>query len=766
MHGFIPAKVKRRILFAVAPLAVATLAQTALACPALAVAAGSAAAGSGTVSVVIDSLSPQFAGPGARVTVTGTVSNTTSQTLAGLVVQLYSSPTQFSARDQMDSYLSKGSGVDTEAAGDPAPIAASVAPGATAGWRASFQVSAVGMSQFGVYPLTVQLGDMAGGVLASTQTLLPYWPGSHAASPLRIAWVWPLIDQPHQQACTTLAGNQPCTTLTDNDLTGSLGQGGRLAALLSAGRAHPAADLTWFIDPSLVSDVAAMTHPYQVADSPGSARVTKEPADQAAVKWLTSVKAITSGQPSQQTVVVPYANVDVAALVHQGLNADIAGAYTLGDQVAHEVLGGSYKPSIAWPAGGTADLSVLTSLAASEGIGTVVLNSGEMQPANPAVFEPDDAVTSIRTGAGTTMRVLLADQVLTGVLRKGDTSSGVLTQSTQFAVEQQFLAETAMIAAEAPNSSRSVVIAPPYNWSPTAALADDLLDETAGAPWLTPTTLSGLATSADPESKLARQPPPASKDSPGELSQGYLTTIRALGSALGVYKSMLFQANPAYLASLDEALTATESAAWRRGSAAQGLALAKDLRDYVKDAEDKVKIITSIQVSMGGSSGKVPVSIENGLHQAIEVRLNASVVNSAGRPSQLTIGNYQRLVTVQPGEPVLIKLPINSAPEGSTVIRLSLTSRTGTPLPFADRQLTLLSTRYGRAILFLIGAAIGVLILTSVYRGIRRWLHAGTGGDDGARTQGGLPGSFEAGTRSPTEAPDDLADARHWVDDA
>ena len=759
MHGFIPANGLRRILFAVAPLAVAALAQLALALPGLALPAG-AAAGSGTVSMVIDSLSPQIAGPGGMVTVTGTISNTTSQTQAGLVVQLYSSPIQFSARDQMDSYLSKGGGVEVAPAGNPVPIAASVAPGATAAWRASFAVNSVGMSQFGVYPLTVQLSDIAGGVLASTQTLLPFWPSSHAASPLRIAWVWPLIDQPHQQVCAALADTQPCTTLTGNGLAASLGQDGRLAALLSAGQAHPEADLTWFIDPSLVGDAAAMTHPYQVADSPGSTRLTKEPADQAAVKWLAAVKSVATDQP---TVIVPYANVDVSALVHQGLNADIASAYTLGDAVAHDVLGGSYRPSIAWPTGGMADLSVLTSLAAKEGIGTVVLNSGEMPPANSADFEPDDAVTSIRTGAGTTMRVLLADQVLTGVLRKGDSSSGVLSQSTQFAVEQQFLAETAMIAAEAPNSSRSVVIAPPYNWSPTAALASDLLDETARAPWLTPTTLSSLATSPDPESKLARQPPPASKDSPGELSHGYLTTIRALSGALSVYESMLAQANPAYLASLDEALTATESAAWRRDGAAEGLALAKDLRDYVKDAEDKVKIITSIQVSMGGASGQVPVSIENGLHQAIEVKLNASVVNSAGRPSQLTIGNYQRLVTVQPGQPVLIKLPINSAPEGSTVIRLSLTSKNGTPLPFANRQLTLQSTRYGRAILFLIGAAIGVLILTSIYRGVRRWLHAGT---DGARTEGGLPGNFEAGTRSPTEAPDDLADARRWVDDA
>ena len=66
------------------------------------------------------------------------------------------------------------------------------------------------------------------------------------------------------------------------------------------------------------------------------------------------------------------------------------------------------------------------------------------------------------------MTVLLADHVLTGVLAAGDTSSGILPASTQFAVSQRFLAETAMIAAEAPDSDRSIVVAPPANWSPSA----------------------------------------------------------------------------------------------------------------------------------------------------------------------------------------------------------------------------------------------------------------------------------------------------------
>ena len=76
------------------------------------------------------------------------------------------------------------------------------------------------------------------------------------------------------------------------------------------------------------------------------------------------------------------------------------------------------------------------------------------------------------------------------------------------------------------------------------------------------------------------------------------------------------------------------------------------------------------------------------------------------------------------------------------------------------------STRYGRAILILIAAAIGVLVLTSVYRGLRQWLHGDT---HLLNEEADPPGSVVTGTSDalhPTEAPDDLADARRWVDDA
>jgi hypothetical protein len=708
----------------------------------------------GRVSIVIDSMTPQTAKPGSTVTVAGTVTNGTSRTKAGLDVQLWTSPTRFQTRDEMDGYASQRTDASLEQVGDQFSLAASLRPGATVQWHASFQVNTVGMDQFGVYPVSAQLADGDGNVLGVDQTLLPFWPGQQAANlerPLDIAWVWPLIDQPHHQVCTAL---------TNNDLTTSLAPGGRLSALLGAGQANPGAHVTWVVDPALLSDVNTMTKPYQVASGRGCIGAVNEPASKAAKTWLNTLRGITAGQPP---VITPYANVDVSALVHSGLAPDITSAYSMGHAVASSVLPGSFGPKIAVPAGGTADLSVLTNLATAQHVSAAVLDSSEMPPANPAVFEPDDAITSIRTPSGASMTILLADHVLTGVLATGDTSSGVLPPSTQFAVNQRFLAETAMIAAEAPDLDRSIVVAPPENWSPSATLASDLLSETTSTPWLSPTTLGNLAGAPDSERTMARKPPPANQDSPGELTSSYLSTIAETDAELGVYQDLLDQPSNSYVQGLQQALTATESSAWRGRGAAQGLVLANKLSQFMSGEEGQIRIIAAQQVPMGGSSGLVPVSIQNGSHHAIKVRLNTKVVNVPDRTSQLSIGHFQSPITIQPQQAPTIRLPVNSAPIGSTAIQLTLSTVHGKELPLRVTLLTVQSTRYGRAILFLIGAAIGVLVLTSMFRGFRRRMRADT---RVAPEDGDLPGSVDTtSARHPTEAPDDLADARRWADD-
>ena len=138
------------------------------------------------------------------------------------------------------------------------------------------------------------------------------------------------------------------------------------------------------IDPALLSDVATMSSPYQVGGQPNCTGASSKPASGAAASWLSALRKVTS---AQAPVLTPYANVDMPALVHQGLTKDLAAAYQLGDQVGNSVLRGTFGHEIAWPAGGTANLSVLTNLAAAEHIRTVVLTSSQM-PALPAGQSP------------------------------------------------------------------------------------------------------------------------------------------------------------------------------------------------------------------------------------------------------------------------------------------------------------------------------------------------------------------------------------------
>jgi len=62
-----------------------------------------ARASAGHLSVTIDAMTPPYAAPGATVTVSGTVTNGTRQTQAGLAVRLFTSASHFITRDEMDS---------------------------------------------------------------------------------------------------------------------------------------------------------------------------------------------------------------------------------------------------------------------------------------------------------------------------------------------------------------------------------------------------------------------------------------------------------------------------------------------------------------------------------------------------------------------------------------------------------------------------------------------------------------------------------------
>jgi hypothetical protein len=161
-----------------------------------------------------------------------------------------------------------------------------------------------------------------------------------------------------------------------------------------------------------------------------------------------------------------------------------------------------------------------------------------------------------------------------------------------------------------------------------------------------------------------------------------------------------------------------ESSAWRGRRADQRPAfrlVATDLA-YVHDQLGQIQIVGSTRVTLGGQNGVVPVSISNGLGRAVTVRLNAAP--AAG--DQLTVGTFNRLVTVQAHTQKTIRIPVTATQAGLNTLNLSLSTTEGQLLPGRPFSLTIAATHFGTLAIVIITIALVVFLVTATARAIRR----------------------------------------------
>jgi hypothetical protein len=676
--------------------------------------AHAAAAVTRTLTISITGMSPQWATADSTVTISGTVTNHTGSAIPDLEVQAQTGQF-FQARSEMTSFADGTPGADDflGAVGLPDELASSLASGATARWSVQFPAADY-YSGFGVYPIQVVASSAATSAYQATaNTLLPYWPGKDSGiDPLQVSWILPLMDAPQQGACPQ--------TLATPYLASSVAAGGRLSTLLDAGARYAQADrLTWAIDPALLSDVSVMTKKYSTGGDSACRDLRTHAASPAATAWLSELASATAGGSAFLT---PYADVDVAALSHNGLDADIRSAYQVGREVAGNVLPGTFGTSgtgggdaamlaAAWPANGMADTQVLDSLAGDGGISTVVLESGEL-PSSAGIY--DTALARTATSTGQPVSALLADSEITSLLGSATASSSA---GAQFAVTQDFLAQTAMIVAEAPSLARSLVVAPPRDWDPSASEVTTLLKLTSSTPWLSPTGLSALATAA---AKVKPHALPAHQVSGSELSDVYLDKVQALDSSLAVYTDLLYEPPKKTLMSLAAAAAATESVAWRGSGSPGGWLAYGELSAYLTDQMNMVQILASKPILLAGTSGTTFVSVQNLMSVPIVVRVYASTAPG----STLSVGSFDTspdsLQIIRAKQTSSVRMPLQSTAIGTTTLQLQLVTENGSPLAGTARPLSVEVTRLGRTLLVIIGAALGVLVLTSAYRLRRR----------------------------------------------
>ena len=695
--------------------------------------AGTAAAGRsgapGHPWIAITSLSPPIATPKGEVIVSGIVANPGSTAAQGLSVQLWSSPYPLSSRTAMTGYLTVqgASGLVTPVPGAPLNLPGRVPPHGTEQWSLTLHVAQAQLRTFGVYPLAAQLSS-GGAPVDTARTFLPFWPGKPAArsvKPLTIGWVWPLIDTPQRGACPALLSNE---------LAASVAPSGRLGSLLAAGETADGrrAMLTWAIDPALLGDVTVMKQAYRVGAHANCAGGKTIAASRTAAAWLSGVRRVTR---QQDFFITPYADVDLAALAHRNLDGELSAAFTDGRAVARQILGRTERASpvaagqVAWPANGLADYGVLEELAAQQQVRVMVLDSKLMPPVAPVSYTPT-AVTTTPNRIGGQMNVLLADHGITQILslrrnqvpgvqpgpaRMPASARSQIRQAAAFGKAQWFLAETAMIAAEPGGGARAMVVAPPRRWNPSTGLADALLTDTVTAPWLHPATLASMVAAGPAPGSPKRQQPPLHSVSRGELTGSLLRKVRnTLAVQVHLLDSILTTGGRGYLST---AVDAVESSAWRGGRRAQRPAAQLLRRDlyFVQKRLQQVRIVRSSRVTLGGKTGDVPVSVRNGLPQAVTVRLRAAPLNG----ENVVIGPYKQVINVPAKSQVPVRIPVQAALAGSSTLRLWLATPGGAALG-KPVSLTVTATHFGTLAIVIISVALVVFVLSAAARAIRR----------------------------------------------
>lgn len=644
------------------------------------------------MAIAITSITPD-APPSSTtpIKITGTVRNDMGETLTGLSVRLLYTGQKFTDRATMTAYQS-----DQNPATLPGNVAVSSAvllPALEAGASKTFEIIRtpvqLGLTSFGVYPIAVDVARF--NVPISTQrTYLTYAPPTPQKLPVnRLAIALPIIDQAHR------AEND---NFVDDKLGAQLTGKGRLAQLAGIASTAPKS-VTWFFDPALLDDVQALSKPHRLKGK-------NQAADPNATKWLDSLRTALADSP---VVATPYADPDVAALAHQGLDGQTGKAIAMGGQVATELLKRNVPLTTNWPAGGVLDPDALDLLSVAK-VDRVLLNSTNLPPQQQPVTVTPDAASTLDSVQGP-VTALVADPELTRTFEPDSTAPNSVLLN-----KQHFIAETAMIAAEPGQTKpRSLVIAPSRRWDPNPTLVNTLLKTANRLPWLALTPLSSIKPSKTPTPRAALTY--TDQDRKDELSAKYLGPIKDVAAKAQL--TALIAETPKQHSDFDAAVLRLTSASWRNSTRA-GRAATKLIDEAVQTRMNKISITGADPDrprTLAGSNGQVPISVKNAIGDTIALYIDVKSNN----PELLQIDATQsrKLLTIPNGSNDGVQVRMNASTSGDATVSVQLMTRNG--LPYGKPvKLTVRTTGYTGIALVIVGAALAVMLAAVVTRLLRR----------------------------------------------
>lgn len=637
------------------------------------------------LELVLTDISERVVTPQTTLTIKGHVANRSGRPLTGVYYRFRYFPHRMTSRGQL-AQAARWSVANLPNSTAPRPLGNLPADNAPVPWQLTVRAKELGLRDFGAYPIGVEFFTAAGQPLAGQVTFMVWRPPTGNYRPTAIGWVWPVADQIRRTTDEAFL---------DNGLDQQLRPNGRLGGLLTAAE-KTNTPLTWAIDPAVLDDAQAMTRPYTVRP-PGRKQVDR-PANHNARAWLDRLRKASAGD---SYFVLPYADVDAEALLRNGMGRYLEISYKhMG--LAHRVLGRPATVKIGWPAGGAASPRTLGRMA-QLGTDSFLLSSALFQPAQ-VTFTPG-APTTVRTSAGQ-RNVVAYDPVLSEIV-----SAGTRDPGTRLLAEQRFLAETAMITAELPLQSRTIVIAPDRRWDPDPLFAENLLRWTADLPWLKPARVDRIAQAKRREPMTFLGYPSAYQAQ--ELGRAYLGEVKKIAGRASTFSTIFEPVNWPY----ERAVLRTVSGSWRGGGTRIRRArAARDLFGELLDDEiDKVRVSRrGDTVQLAGRTGRVPFTITNGLDRT--VRLQVKITSRI--PARLQIGEYTHLIEVGPHESPSIDFEVESYAQGQALIDIELLTPQGKTFRPAH-TLRINTTGYGPVALLITGGSLAVLFVGVGFRAMR-----------------------------------------------
>jgi hypothetical protein len=645
-----------------------------------------------------------------------------------------------------------------------AAVVDALAPGASVDFSYSVDAADLRLTDDGVYPLLVNVNgttdDGAVRRVGELSTFLVRRPAVPAER-TTVSWLWPVVSD---------TSRSPTGGFADDQIARSVSTGGRLDRALTvleglphteeAGKETSSLPVAMAVDPALVEELGIMAGgSYTVGphDIPGK-------GTDAAAAFLARLKALAAVHP---VVALPYGDVDADALESVGLDDVLTrslpgtaagtaqgtgpavpkprtevgpttaapstdagtaaptgtagasptasatdgatgGATTdetrgAGARILADALGVEPRTDLAWAAGGAFRAGTVATLRKG-GVDTVVLGpSGVTAGARAVGVAPGaaQARASVATDDGR-LDVLVADTGLGAVVDAAQTWAG-----GPRVAEQRYLAELALIGQQAPDgSTATVLVAPSREVEASGEGAGQMMADTAGLPWLQPSSLTALQ--GDRPLDAGRLTDPADAvllDDAGlaDVAAAEHTRDDLADAVVGEPDQVLRSFDAATARAVSVSLR-EQPGEFRRGASA--------LRKAVGRLLDRVSLLAPADgtYSLASRDSPLPLTVRNDLPFAVSVQVTLSTPSTRG----IRIGDIG-VQTLAPGERTTLEVPTEVRQNGRFAVSAALETPGGAALGESVR-LQVRSTAYGTISLLITFGAAGLLGLLFLRR--------------------------------------------------